>query len=173
MRLLFAGEASLVFVIGAAAHFLFDAIGRWPPIGWIAPVNESLWEHIKMAFWPALALDWLLGVRLPTIEHRVVCTVASASISTLLIVPFFYGYTSVLGHHYLLADVAIFAAAVCAGHWIAYRVAMGPVPTSASVTAAVALAALLGGALVVFTYAPPPIEVFRDSLTGEFGIGST
>jgi hypothetical protein len=43
-------RALLVFVIGAATHFLFDVVGRWPPLGWLLPVNESLWEHVKMAF---------------------------------------------------------------------------------------------------------------------------
>ena len=132
IRALLALAALLVFGIGAGAHFLFDAIGRWPPLGWIAPVNESLWEHIKMAFWPTLVVDWIVGAKLPTLGHRVVGTAMSAIVSTLLIAPLFYGYTDILGHHLLVADIAIFAIAVCAGHWLEYRIAMGPAPTTGS-----------------------------------------
>lgn len=170
IRALLALAALLVFGIGAGAHFLFDAIGRWPPLGWIAPVNESLWEHIKMAFWPTLVVDWIVGAKLPTLGHRVVGTAMSAIVSTLLIVPLFYGYTDILGHHLLAADIAIFAIAVCVGHWLEYRIAMGPAPTTGSVWAAAALVATLAIALVVFTYAPPHMEVFRDSSTGRYGL---
>ena len=162
-------EALLVFGIGAAAHFLFDAIGRWPPLAWLAPVNESLWEHIKMAFWPALAIGWILGARLPSLRHRIVCAAVSASISSLLIVPLFYTYTGILGHHHLAWDIAIFALAVGVGHWLAYRIAIGPAPTTGSIATTVLLAAALGVAVVVFTYAPPRMDVFRDSVTGQYG----
>jgi len=171
LRLLFFAEAWIAFIVGAAAHFLFDAIGRWAPLGWIAPVNESLWEHIKMAFWPTLLVDGLLNLRLPTVARRLVCTAASAWVSTLLIVPLFYAYTGILGRHYLFADVAIFAVAMSAGHYVAYRIAIGPVPSRSSMLAAVGLLVSLGAALVWFTYAPPVMEVFRDSLTGAYGMG--
>jgi hypothetical protein len=173
IRSFLALEALLVFGIGAAAHFLFDAIGRWPPLAWLAPVNESLWEHIKMAFWPALAVGWILGARLPSVRHRVVCAAVSASISSLLIAPLFYTYTGILGHHHLAWDIAIFALAVGAGHWLAYRIAIGPAPATGSVATTVLLAAALGVALVVFTYAPPRMDVFRDSVTGEYGLTPT
>lgn len=170
LRSSFAKQAMLVFVTGAATHFLFDATGRWPPLGWLAPVNESLWEHIKMVFWPALIIDGFAGRRLPSVSHRLVCTATSACIGTLLIVPLFHAYTGILGHHHLVADVAIFAIAVASGHWMGYRIALGPVPSAGSVIAAGALALSLAAALVVFTYSPPPMEVFRDSRTEEFGI---
>ena len=170
MRALFLLEAALVFGIGAAAHFFFDAIGRWPPLGWVAPVNESLWEHIKMAYWPALFAGTVLNATLPTLRHRVVCTAVSACVSALLIAPLYYGYTDILGHHHLAWDIAIFAVAVGAAQWLAYRIALGPAPTTGSVMAATGLALALGIALVAFTYAPPPMEVFRDSLTGQYGL---
>lgn len=123
-----------------------------------------------MAFWPTLVVAVTLGARLPSLAHRVVCASASASIAALLIVPLFYGYTGILGRHYLIADVGIFAIAILAGHWVSYRIAIGPVPSTSAVIAALGLAVCLGGALAAFTYLPPHMEVFRDSLTGGFGI---
>lgn len=43
----------LTLLAGILLHFLFDL---WPSIltEFIAPVNESLWEHIKLIFWPYL-----------------------------------------------------------------------------------------------------------------------
>lgn len=43
----------LAVSLGIGLHFLFSL---WPSIltEFIAPVNESLWEHIKLIFWPYL-----------------------------------------------------------------------------------------------------------------------
>lgn len=45
--------AVITIASGVGLHFLFDL---WPSIltEFIAPVNESLWEHIKLVFWPYL-----------------------------------------------------------------------------------------------------------------------
>ena len=43
----------LTALIGTGLHFLYD----WMPfqlVGMIAPVNESVWEHLKLLFWPFL-----------------------------------------------------------------------------------------------------------------------
>lgn len=43
-----------ISIVGAILHFVFEWSGGWNPIGIIAAVNESVWEHFKIAFWPAL-----------------------------------------------------------------------------------------------------------------------
>ena len=46
-----------VIVISAAgtlAHFLYDLTGEHRPIGLFTAVNESIWEHIKIAITPSL-----------------------------------------------------------------------------------------------------------------------
>ena len=54
----------LVFTLavlgGAALHFLYDV---WPnPLtAVLAPVNESVWEHLKLLYWPMLAAALVLA----------------------------------------------------------------------------------------------------------------
>ena len=54
----------LVFTLavlgGAALHFLYDV---WPnPLtAFLAPVNESVWEHLKLLYWPFLAAAFVLA----------------------------------------------------------------------------------------------------------------
>ncbi|MFX0202676.1 MAG: DUF6512 family protein, partial [Candidatus Hodarchaeota archaeon] len=45
----------VIFIIGSMLHFVFELFNKWSPIGLIAAVNESVWEHLKLAFWPAVA----------------------------------------------------------------------------------------------------------------------
>ena len=40
--------------VGSLLHFVFAWTGGWVPAAWLAAVNESTWEHLKMGFWPGL-----------------------------------------------------------------------------------------------------------------------
>ena len=42
----------LFCALGPAQHFLFRPLGRPRSLLWLLPVNESPWEHYKLAFWP-------------------------------------------------------------------------------------------------------------------------
>lgn len=43
-------------LVGGFLHEVYRMTGYWAPIALIAPVNESVWEHMKMFFWPGLAI---------------------------------------------------------------------------------------------------------------------
>ena len=49
-----------VVLAGCALHFLYG----WQPnaaTALFSPVNESLWEHVKLVFWPYLGAAFLLN----------------------------------------------------------------------------------------------------------------
>lgn len=53
--------AVLISLAGSLFHFVFEFFNKWPPLALIAAVNESTWEHLKLAFWPALVyalIEW-------------------------------------------------------------------------------------------------------------------
>jgi len=43
-----------IIIQGSAFHFTYELSGNNPVVGSISAVNESVWEHLKLAFWPAL-----------------------------------------------------------------------------------------------------------------------
>ena len=43
-----------IIMVGGFMHSVYKLSGYWQPIALIAPVNESIWEHMKMFFWPGL-----------------------------------------------------------------------------------------------------------------------
>ena len=52
----------LTALAGTALHFAYD----WclsPLVGLFAPVNESVWEHLKLLFWPFLAAGFAAALR--------------------------------------------------------------------------------------------------------------
>lgn len=157
-----------IILIGATLHFAFEWSGYWRPIAWLAAVNESVWEHLKLAFWPAVAFalaEYLaFGSRMPGFWAAKGIGIA---LMPTVIVGLFYAYTTILGDSFLPADILIFVAAVAIGQRVSYRLLFRPRPVP---SAAVALLIVLALAFVVFSYHAPQVGLFRDSSTGGYGI---
>lgn len=49
-----------VLIAGSLAHFLYDWTGRNDIVGLFTPINESIWEHMKLLFFPMLLYTLLM-----------------------------------------------------------------------------------------------------------------
>src|SRR5690606_22610225 len=74
-----------LIIIGSLLHFLYDWVGekRWAAI--LGAVNESYWEHIKIAVWPVVLLQVVLfalgGHRYPAFMPAATVAIYSLPIS--------------------------------------------------------------------------------------------
>ena len=141
---------------GCVLHFVY---GWWPNAvtALFSPVNESLWEHVKLVFWPflgaALALNrdrpggtrpWLLALPL-------LCA---------LVLSLGWVYHVTLGGEAMWVDIAIFVLVMALGFWFATRFS-GPFKGFQWILPILApppLALLIGW----FTLYPPEGLLFRD-----------
>jgi len=160
----------LIFLSGALIHFVFEWSGELAFIGIFAPVNESVWEHLKLGFWPTCiytAIEWLF-------LHRQVNNFLAAKAAALYIVPviivlIFYSYTLLLGEEILAIDILSFLVAVALAQYISYKIfTASELPRYVS-TISVIFTLLLAVALPVFSFYPPQLPVFMDS-RGFYGI---
>ena len=165
--------AGAVFMVaaGSALHFAFDWVGGWRPMALLAAVNESIWEHLKLAFWPGVA--WTAGQRIASPDETVgIWPVKGVSllVTAVLIVTIFVSYTAVLGHNLLALDIGTFVVAVTAGQvlaaWMRIRT---PRTRSLAWTGGVLLFAQIA-AYTLFTYFPPDAWIFVEVGTGVRGI---
>ena len=165
------GGIAFIVILGTLLHFAFEWSGRSIPIGAIAAVNESVWEHLKLGFWPALAYMALEYGRFgeSTNNFRFAKTLGIYLIP-ITIVLLYYSYTAILGHGLLIVDIAIFIVAVVVGQLVSYKLLIAsPVPTRINRFAPIALA-ILGILFVLFTFYPPHLPLFRDPVSGSYGI---
>ena len=44
----------IIMLIGSLDHFMYELSGGNVFVGMWAPVSESVWEHLKIAFYPTL-----------------------------------------------------------------------------------------------------------------------
>lgn len=157
--------------IGAVLHLLFQWSGNSPLVAPFAAVNESVWEHLKLAFWPAAL--WTLFERAP-LKTRVNNFWLARALGTLLmpviIVALFYFYVFLLGEHVLFLDITIFVLALAFGQYVSYRLFTGDERSPLANLLAPAIIVALAALFIVFTFLPPEAGIFRDGPTGTYGI---
>jgi len=164
----------IIFIscLGAMLHFVFEWSGEWAPVGVIAAINESVWEHFKIAFWPALIWAGIEYRPLrDTANNFTFAKTAGIYVMPLIIAGLFYAYTAVTGREILAVDVVIFVVAVALGQLVSYRIMISPreLPEwsgKLAVAGLISLAVLF----IVFTFYTPHIPIFRAPGSGTYGI---
>ncbi len=165
--------AGIVFIVitGTVLHFAFEFSGYQPVVGVFSAVNESVWEHLKLGFWPALvwALFEYRSIKRSTNNFFLAKTVG-IYLSPIVISILFYSYTAVTGESVLAIDILTFVVAVIVGQLVSYKIlTYRKLHDNLNKISLVALV-LLGLAFVLFTFYPPHLTLFRDPVTGEYGI---
>lgn len=163
------GGIVFIILVGSLLHFVFELSGYSKVIALIAAVNESVWEHLKLGFWPAVfyaLIEYPFLKRPNFLIAKGVCMY----VIPLSIVVLFYSYTAVLGYNTLVMDILIFVVAVILGQVISYKILMSQELPHMWNRVAVAAVIFLAILFIVFTFYPPHLSIFQDSVTGRYGI---
>jgi hypothetical protein len=170
---LFYELAGIVFIIvfGSILHFAFEWSGGQAIVGVFSAVNESVWEHLKLGFWPAIAFALMeLKYLKKSTSNFLFAKTVGIYLIPIIITVIFYSYTAILGESILVIDILSFIIAVIVGQLVSYKLLTGKtVPYNLDRFSLIALI-LLGLAFVVFTFYPPSLGMFQDPITGEYGI---
>ena len=157
-------------LFGTLLHFLYDWLGA--PT-WIAPfsgVNESTWEHMKLLFWPMLLFAIFQGFFFRS-RADFSCAALVGILTGLSLIPIlFYTYNGMIGPSPDWINIAIFFLAALGGYLAQALLLRREQAPSCLPWLAPVLLSLLCLAFVLFTFYPPRLEIFRDPLTGTFGI---
>ena len=162
---------AVISLMGSALHFTFELSGGLAPVGIFAAVNESVFEHLKLTFWPTLLYAAVTYKWLKSITNNFLTAKAVALYTMpITIIVIFYGYTAFTGESIIIIDILIFFIAVACGQLAGYGILkMKPLPRWfewLSLSFIVVLALLYG----LLTFFPPHVSFFMDSNTGAYGI---
>ncbi|TFF83807.1 MAG: hypothetical protein EU552_02560 [Promethearchaeota archaeon] len=172
-KLLFWEIGGMVFILflGSFMHFLFELTGYWAPIGAIAAVNESVWEHLKLGYFPLVFFTLIQYNFIRNDAKNIALAKFTASFIIVgFIIIFFYTYVAILGEHLLFLDILSFILSIILAQLVSYKILtikdLGKTISIISLTGFITLGLLF----ILFTYFPPHLPLFQDGITGEYGM---
>jgi hypothetical protein len=155
---------------GTILHFLYDWSGESV---WTAPfsgVNESTWEHMKLLFWP-MFLYAILQSRYIRDRADFWCVKLRGILLGLMLIPImFYTYNGIIGKSPDWINIAIFFLSAAIAYIYETRKFQSERKVCKSPTLALALLCVIALLFVILTFYTPPLGIFKDPLTGGYGI---
>lgn len=152
--------ALFVSVLGTLLHFAYSWSGNNVFVGVFTPVNESIWEHTKLVFFPMLIYSFYLNKKLKDMYPCIRSAMNFGALSgVFLIIVLFYTYSGVTGFNADFVNIAIFYLSVISSFYVAYKLTLSC--RFEEYTAILQfLTILMIGLFIIFTLFPPNIPLF-------------
>ena len=154
-----------VSILGVILHFLYNWSGENIFVGIFSAINESIWEHLKLIFYPML-LSSIIGyfVLGKDIENYWCSRVIGILSAIIFVVIFFYTYTGVLGKMIDAINILSFFIAVGIGEYVTYRNMLKEKTCNKNLPFYIIVTLIFY--FTLFTFAPPQIGIFKDPVDG-------
>ena len=155
---------------GTVLHFLYDWLGESVRVAPFSGVNESTWEHMKLLFWPMLLFAVVQCFFFKDRGDFWCIKLRGILLGMVLIPVIFYTYNGAVGKSPDWLNIAIFFVVAAAVYLYEARLFERRTVACGSPKWAVAVLGALAVLFVMFTFFTPEIGLFRDPLTGTYGI---
>ena len=159
----------IIAALGTLAHFLYDLARQPRVLGFFTAVNESTWEHIKIAITPTLLWSLFDGYLYGSNSNYFTAKLSSLLILTFFIPFVFYSYTRISKKPILPIDILTFIAAIIFAQLTFYAIITSPaIPYWATYLSALGTF-IFFGAYMTLTIEPLRTPIFKDPITGKYG----
>lgn len=158
-----------VMILGTLLHFTYEWSGNNAFISSFSAVNESTWEHLKLLFFP-MFLSTIIGYfYIGKDSSNFLCARLFGILTSILFtIVFFYTYTGIVGCNFAFIDISIFFIAVIIGEFVSYKTLLSNFKCNKILSILVIILLLIG--FILFTYFTPEIGLFKDPISGKYGI---
>ena len=147
---------------GTLLHFLYDWSGQHPVVGAFSAVNESIWEHMKLLFFPMLVFSLIEYSRIGKEYPNFWCVKLIGTLMGLTVIPvLYYTYTGALGVSADWFNIAIFFIAAAAVYWLETKLLQNSRPRCTFPAVALGTLLLIGVVFVMLTYHPLNLPLFQ------------
>ena len=161
---------SLTALLGTILHFLYDWCDESAFVAIFSGVNESTWEHMKLLFWPMFLYAIFQSFFFKDYKSFW-CIKSRGIIFGLILIPIiFYTYNGVIGKSPDWINISIFfISAAIAYIYESRKLNSNDVNCQTKISSIIVLC-LIAVMFGVFTFITPKIGIFRDPITGGYGI---
>ena len=157
-------------LLGTLLHFLYEWLGE---AIWIAPfsgINESTWEHMKLLFWPMLLFAAVQSFFFRDRTDFWCVKLRGILLGLVLIPVLFYTYNGVIGKSPDWINIVIFFVSAAVAYLYEAKLFWSEKLSCGAKKWAIAALAIIALCFVLFTFLTPTLGIFRDPLTGTYGI---
>lgn len=149
-----------VIITGTISHFIYGWSNNNFILGFLFPVNESTWEHMKLCFFPMLLYSFYMNIK---IRSDYPCVTSSLLfgilLGTFLIPAIFYFYSGILGQNFLPLDIATFMVSVLLAFTAVFKLSLS-CKSASYIGILKLLVFVVAVCFFIFTYCPPDTKIF-------------
>lgn len=150
-------------IAGTLLHFAYDWSNQSIFLAPFSAINESIWEHMKLLFFPMFAFALIEYFRIGKEYENFWCIkLIGITLGLLLIPTLYYTYTGAFGVMIDFINIAIFFLAAAVAYSAETRLFEHGCNCRITSRAAFFLLCLIFLAFVVFTFFPPEIPLFAE-----------
>lgn len=164
--------ASTLFIIffGSFLHFVYQLSHNSKIAALFTPVNESVWEHLKLGFWALfifLILEYFFINKL--VRNFFLAKFLGIIALELTIIIIFYSYTAILKESILAIDIGSYILGTIICSLICLKIYQIKLKNIFDPIAAIGLI-LIAIVFMVLTFYPPHLPIFLDETLNQYGL---
>ncbi len=160
-----------VAILGTLCHFLFEWSNKSTVIALFCPVNESVFEHLKMLFFPFTIWTIVEYFILDKPFNFFSSKITGVTCGIIFIISFFYTYSGIIGKNTLFMDILSFLLGILLSYFISYAMLTNPkYESNYTEIISIIFFVIVSLLFFMFTFYPPFIPLFKDITTNTYGI---
>lgn len=165
-------SAGVVFasLFGVLLHFLYELTGESKAAALISAVNESTFEHMKLIFFPLFIFAVVQRFFFKEYRNFWCIKLAGILIGLISVPVLFYTYNGAVCKSGAVVNIGIFLLSVIISFITEARLMKKKMSGCKYPAISFAAIFLIGIMFMIFTFFPPDILLFKDPLTGTYGI---
>jgi len=157
-------------IMGVVLHFLFDWTGGNIAVSFFSAVNESIWEHTKLLFFPMLIFAFVQKRYIGNNYTDLCCIKLSGMLKAIMgTIVLYYTINGVFGKTPDWINIAIFFIAVAFCCFLETRLYIKNTFSCNNPNVAFTILILISIIFVLFTFFTPQIPLFQDPITKTYG----
>lgn len=159
----------IISILGTFFHFLYDISKHNKVIGLFAAVNESTWEHIKIALTPTILWSIYDGYIYGRNPNYFTAKLSSLLILITFIPTIFYLYKYFTNKPIIIVDILIFYIAIILSQFSFYSIIkLQTLGFTTNYLSCIGIF-IVFGFYMVLTLLPIKSFIFKDPITNKFG----
>ncbi len=157
-------------IAGVILHFMFEWSNQSIIVAPFSAINESVWEHTKLLFFPMLVFTLIENKYVGKTYKSFWCVkLIGVVLGSVLIPVLYYTINGIFGSAADWINIAIFFIAALISYVLEFWLLNQGIIKCKSPRTAIGILILIAAIFVLMTFIPPHIPIFQDPITNNYG----